>query len=164
MNAYLFSLLTLSLAVMTLGVLLPSSGRSGAGRYAGLLISLLLIACLISPVKTLLEGLLSIADGEIGVTSPSQNDREELQKELQDALDESSQTYFAGMLSMAIEREFSIPAGEVEAVILWNEAGSAPASVTLLLSGSAVWKNPAPMEAYVSELLNCPCTSAVKSF
>lgn len=164
MNAYLFSLLTLCLAVMTLGVLLPSSGRGGLGRYAGLLISLLLIVCLISPVKTLLEGLLSIADGEISMTTPLPSDKEELQKELQNALDESSRIYFAGMLSMTLEREFSIPAGEVEAVILWNEVGNAPASVTLLLSGSAVWKNPAPMEAYVSELLDCPCTSAVKSF
>lgn len=162
MNAYLFALLTLAIATVTVGVILPSQKQSGVGRQVEALLALLLVACLLSPVKALSELLSTVSEGEILLPAKETVDHDRLRDALQGALDESSRLYFAQMLTDTLEREFSLSAGEIKVSILWNESGSAPQRVTLLLSGGAVWKDPAPMEEYVCALLHCPCRSAIE--
>ena len=65
---------------------------------------------------------------------------------------------------MTLCQEFEIAEDNIRAHVEWtdSENGLRPQKVTLLLSGKAIWKNPARMEEYVSSLLECDCVSAIE--
>ena len=85
-------------------------------------------------------------------------------QELQNALDDASKDYFEDMLTLTICQEFNVSEDNLRLRVEWDGEGESlrPHKVTLILSGSAIWKNPAKMEEYVSSLLNCDCVSAIE--
>jgi hypothetical protein len=83
---------------------------------------------------------------------------------LQDALDNASRDYFEGMLTQTLCNEFNIVEDELRVRVEWSGEGEnlRPKKVTVILSGKAIWKNPAKIEEYVSSLLGCACVSAIE--
>ena len=81
-----------------------------------------------------------------------------------EALENASKAYLAQALTRLLEERFSIPSGEVRCVILWaSEEEAKPQKVTVILSGSAICKNPNQIEEEVTNLLGCPCVTAIES-
>ena len=163
MNSYLYSLLLISLAVALVGILTPNGSKDGIAKNMRLLCSLLLIGVLILPIKNGIDRLAAWSRGEINISTSEKNDAEDYREEMQEALDNTSRQYVSQMLTQTLSREFEIPAGEIRCVIKWKEEDpTKPELITLLFSGSALWKDPKAAEAFVEELLGCPCQSAIE--
>lgn len=78
-------------------------------------------------------------------------------------MESASRSYFAQSLTQMLEQRFSIPAGEIRCTVRWQQDEELrPDRVTLVLSGSAIWKNPAEMEEFVTGLLGCECVTAIE--
>ncbi len=164
MKSYLISLVSVSLVIALVSLLAPDGKGGGAARYVRLVAALLLICTLIAPLRSLLGGLRALANGEFALPSlelPDQADREE---ELQATLDASSKTYFLQALTQLLEQEFDLEAGTVRCRAQWKEENgqARPTQITVLLSGSAIWKNPKTIQNYVRDLLDCECITAIE--
>ncbi len=85
-------------------------------------------------------------------------------EELQNALDNASRQYFEGMLTQTLCEQFEIAEDDIRTHVEWSGDGDnlRPKKVTVILSGKAIWKNPAKIEEYVSSLLDCDCVSAIE--
>lgn len=161
MHAYVTSMLAASLAVSLISILLP---EGGIAKHTKLITALFLICILVSPIKSLTGTLRALANGEHSLPEWSIPNREETENEMQSALDSASKTYFTQSLTQMLEKNFSIPAGEIRCSVQWEETDkeARPVHVTVILSGSAIWKNAREIEAYVEELLGCECATAIE--
>ena len=94
----------------------------------------------------------------------SETDSSDYTAQMEEAVQSASKTYFAQSLTQMLEQRFSITPGEVRCSIQWAEGddGMQPLKITLILSGSAIWKNPADMEEFVTGLLGCECVTAIE--
>lgn len=158
MKAYLLSVLAAALAISLIGILAPNGSQSSLK-----LISSLFFLCVIAaPLPKLLEDLPRRMEDLI--TSPGGDSAEDDYRQQADqALENASKTYLAQMLTQFLEQKFSIASGEVRCQIRWKEGENpTPERVTVILSGSAIWKNPDAIESAVTELLGCECVTAIE--
>ena len=72
--------------------------------------------------------------------------------------------YFESMLTETLCKEFEIIEDDIRTHIEWSGEGEdmRPQKVTVVLSGKAIWKDPAKIEAYVTSLLGCDCATAIE--
>lgn len=160
MKNYLYALLLVSLATTIVGILSPNGEKSGMGKHLRLLSSLLLICVLIVPLKHGIAYLVSFSRGDINIPGLEKNDPNDYRDQMQNGLDLTSKDYFNERLTQTLEKEFSIATGEIRCIVKWEN--ETPTLVTVVLSGSAIWKDPQVIETYVSSLLGCPCQSAIE--
>ena len=162
-KTYMLSIFATALLITVVDILAPSSAGSGLSKHLKLILSFVFVCVLISPTVSFAEHLLEFANGnwEFGVEEDVEN---HYATELQNALDDASKDYFEDMLTLTISQEFDILEDDLRVIVEWDGVGESlrPKKVTLILSGSAIWKNPAKMEEYVSSLLNCDCVSAIE--
>ena len=159
MRAYLLSLITASVCIAVAGVLAPSGG---IGKYVRLLCALFLITVISAPLGGLLGGFRELVNGDWRL--PTWEEESSNSPSLQETINEASKAYFSESLTRLLEEEFSIRQGEIECRTVWSTDTEkiTPKSIRLLLSGSAVWKDPHAIEAYVVDLLQCECIIAIK--
>lgn len=159
MKAYLLSLLGAAFLAAAVGVLAPD-GNAGAGRHLRLLSVLVLLCVVVAPLPRLVTDLRDLPD-----LLPDRIDRESTEPGAtsESPLDAASRAYVARSLTARVCERFSIPSDEVRCAIRWGEGDNAgtPLSATLILSGSARWKDPREIAAYVTDLLGCPCETAI---
>ena len=158
MKTYLLSLFAASLVIALVSILAPSN----ATKYIKLISSLFFLCILAAPLPKLLD---TLPDFFYEVTGDQEKDQmdESYQEKADQLLEGASKTYVAQMLTELLEQRFSIPTGEVRCVIQWEESEKAkPQKVTVILSGSAIWKNPETIEKTVTELLGCECITAIE--
>ena len=162
MRSYLLSVFLIALALSLISILSPEGEKGGIAKHIRLLTSLLLVCVLVAPLDDLIRGLKEKA--EEGITLPGLEDslKEDYQNQMQQLLDDSSRNYFVQSLTRTLEEEFAIPTGQIRCRVSWSENGSTPIKVTVILSGNAIWKDPAPIEEYVTALLGCPCQTAIE--
>ncbi len=161
MSVYLFSLAVLSIAVSIAGILSSTGRGDGLSRHVRFLASLILLCLLVSPLGGLLERIRDWKENDFWIPDTEVTE-EDYTDRVQSALDEQSHTYFVQMLTLTLEEKFQIPSGHVRCVVVWNDAGTAPTHVTVLLSGKGVWSDPAPIKQTVEELLNCSCDIVIE--
>lgn len=157
MKEYLLSVLAAALAISLIGILAPNGSQSALK-----LLSALFFLCMIAaPLPQWLSALPKRIEE---ITTPPQNTAEQdYQQQATDALNAASKAYLAQILTQFLEEKFSIPTGEVRCAIRWAEGEEAlPERVTVILSGSAIWKNPKDIEAAVTNLLGCECVTAIE--
>ena len=164
MEAYIISLLSTSLAIALVSILTPEGTAGGIAKHVRLLSSLLLLSILTVPIGNCIKELQKIANGDfsiLGMEIPNEND---VQNDLQATLDETSKRYVLQSLTQRLEEEFAIDTGDIRCVAVWEnqDQKAVPIRVTVLLSGSAIWKDPKPIEAFVSNLLGCDCITALE--
>lgn len=158
MKEYVLSLLCASVVIALVGILAPNATASQLKLVA----SLFFICVLAAPIPRFLE---SIPDLMQELTGAVEKDdlEENYREQTNAALESASKTYLAQTLTSFLEQRFSIPVGEVRCTILWEKDESvSPEKVTVILSGSAIWKNPNDIEAAVRELLGCECVTAIE--
>ena len=162
-KAYILSIFATALLITVVDILAPASSGSGLSGHLKLVSALVFVCLLISPTVSLAERLVEFANGdwELDVEGDV-NDH--YSNELQDALDTASKEYFEGMLTKTLCEEFEIAEDDLRCRVEWGGEGEhlRPQKVTVILSGKAIWKNPAKIEEYVSSLLNCDCVSAIE--
>ena len=161
MKAYFFSLIASALCIAFISMLSPDGSIA---KYIRLLTSLLFICLLLSPIRELSGILQSIAGGEISFPEMEIPSREEATEELDALLDSTSKAYFLQSLTQHLEREFAIDSGNVRCIATWEDSNgqTRPLRITVILSGSAIWKNPKELESYVCNLIGCECISAIE--
>ncbi len=153
MKIYLISLLGAAVLAAAVGVLTP---EGGAGRYVRLLASLAVLCVIAAPLPRAFAGLRDLPD------RLSENAGEEpFEARSQTALDDASRAYFAQALRANIAQKFSLKQEEITCAVRWDETGAHPSKITLILSGSARFRDPHELEQYVADLLGCPCDTAI---
>ena len=159
MNAYLLSLLGAALVAALIGVFAPSENAAGSGKALRLLTILVLFCVIAAPLPDLITNRKNLP-----FLSPEAAEQTyDFELRSKTSLDAASRAYFVRALTAHLKEKFGVAQGEIACAVTWEETDdeAKPASVTLILSGSAKWKNPHEMEAYVSELLGCPCNSTI---
>ena len=68
------------------------------------------------------------------------------------------------MLELTLCKEFDIAEDNLRVAVEWigETENLRPQKVSVILSGKAIWKNPAKIEEYVTSLLGCACVSAIE--
>ena len=161
MQAYFISLLTTALVGILIGMLCPDGGLA---KHVRLLSALVLVCVLISPLKGAIEALRNFAENGIELPIGDSTQSEDLRNQFSEATDEASKSYFTQMLTETLEKEFSMPTGTVRCSIIWKKSGEqlSPSRITVILSGSSIWKNPHEIETFVTTLLECECVTAIE--
>lgn len=163
MKDLLIAIAGAALAIAMVGILAPEGEREGLSKHIKLFTALLLALTLISPVMALINGIHGALSGEI--TFPWEKYEGKVDGEdVQDVLDGASADYVTDMLTQSIEQQFKISRGEVRCAIEWDrgEEEWTPVRATVILSGASIWRDPAPIEDFVTSLLGCECVSAIE--
>ena len=166
MSSYLTTLLATAVIVTLISILTPDGEKSGISKHMGWLSALCIVCVLIAPLDNLIEALRNDSNGEI--TFPweetPESDEENLRQALQDSLDQTGCAYFTDMLTQTLEETFAIETGELRCVPHWIrvEENLRPEKITVVLSGSAIWKDAGAIEKFVTSLLGCPCVTAIE--
>lgn len=160
-KAYILSIFATALLITVADILAPSGG--GASKHLKLVTSLAFICVLISPTVSLAERLKEFANGnwELGI---EEDIEDHYSSQLQNALDDASFAYFEGMLKQTLCEQFAIAEDDLRVRVEWTgeDTEVRPKKVTVILSGKAIWKDPAKIEEYVTSLLDCDCVSAIE--
>lgn len=164
MKDYLLTLIAAALVAALVGILSPDGERGGIAKHLKLLTSLFLICVLISPLHSVLTGLKDLANGNLSIPNFDVGTEDDYRQQMDAALDGATESYVSDMLTQTLESQFSIAAGDVACRVEWAREGETltPTRVTVILSGKAIWKDPKPIEDFVSELLGCECRTAIK--
>ena len=162
-KVYILSIFATALLITVVDILAPTGNGGGLSKYLKLVTSLVFVCILISPTVSLAQRLGDFANGnwEFEIEGDVED---HYSAELQNALDNASKEYFEGMLKQTLCKEFDIAEDDLRVRVEWDGEGEKirPQKVTLLLSGKAIWKDPAKMERFVSSLLDCDCVSAIE--
>ena len=159
-KTYLLSIFATALLITVVDILAPGGGLS---KHLKLVTSLVFVCILISPSLAFTERLKDFANGDWELAI--EGDMEEhYSSELQNALDDASKEYFENMLELTLCKEFDIAEDNLRVAVEWigDAENLRPGKVTVILSGKAIWKNPAKIEEYVTSLLGCACVSAIE--
>lgn len=160
MKAYILTIFATALIMTVVDILAPNGATA---RHLKLLGTLVFVCVLISPTVSLAQKLQDFANGEWETKFEGEIE-DHYSSELQNALDDASFAYFEEMLAQTICKEFGIDAENLRVRVDWGGKGDSlrPQKVTVILSGKAIWKDPAKMEEFVSSLLGCDCASAIE--
>ena len=159
MQTYLLSLLGGALAAALVGILAPE----GASRHIRLVSSLFLICVLVAPLPKAIGSVSSWFEELEEAADAGESGGGDYAAQLEAAMESASRSYFAQSLTQMLEQRFSIPAGEIRCTVRWQQGEELrPERVTLVLSGSAIWKNPAEMKKFVTGLLGCGWVTAIE--
>ena len=160
-KTYLLSIFATALLITVVDILAPSG--SGLSKYLKLTTSLVLVCILIAPTVSLAQRLKELTNGDWSFSIDGEIENS-YSAELQNALDNASFAYFEGMLKQTLCEEFAIAEDDLRLRVDWSENGETvrPKKVTVILSGKAIWKDPAKIEGYVTSLLDCDCVSAIE--
>ena len=159
-KTYLLSIFATALLITVVDILAPGGGLS---KHLKLVTSLVFVCILISPSLAFAEKLKDFANGDWELAI-EEDMEEHYSSELQNALDDASKEYFENMLELTLCKEFDIAEDNLRVAVEWigDAENLRPQKVTVILSGKAIWKNPAKIEEYVTSLLGCTCVSAIE--
>ena len=162
-KTYLLSIFATALLITVVDILAPSGAGGGLSRHLKLVTSLVFVCILISPTVSLAQRLGEFARGEWNWEIEGDIE-DHYSSELQNAMDTASKEYFEEMLKKTLCEQFEILEDDIRTKVEWVNTAEylRPQKVTVILSGKAIWKDPAKIEAYVSSLLNCDCATAIE--
>ena len=146
MTAYLLTLFGSALAVALVDLLVPERGRKTVR-----LISALFLLCVLSAPLPSATG----ATGDYTIPDAAQK--------MKQAMESASRTYFARTLTELIGEQFALAEGSVRCEIEWEaDNETVPKKITVILSGSAIWRDPEKIESFVEDLIGCECVTAIE--
>lgn len=160
MKAYFLSLLGAAFLAAAVGILAPEGSGGGVAKHLRLLSALVVLCVVSAPLPRVVAGLRDLPDRVSDVARSPETNPEARSEE---TLNNASRAYFAQALTAKLAERFSLRADEIQCAIRWSPDGddARPVGVTLILTGSARWKDPHEMEQYVRDLLGCPCDTAI---
>ncbi len=158
MREYLMSVICAALAVGVIGVLMPDDEGGGLRRHVGLIGALCVVAILISPAHHLLDFLGGLSERDWA--ADTEQDVEQYESEYSKYLTSLGERELAEGLATLICDNFDISPEQchVNAKIGQYDGQAVAEQVTVILSGTALLRDPYAIEEFVSELLGCRCT------
>ena len=149
MKAYLLTLIAAAILAILASQLVPDGERGGISKHVRLIASLFLICVLLSPVQTLIKNLPSLSDVNFFPSADENEYDAAYREQLQEAIDKASADYFTDMLTQTLCTELSVSQEELRCKVFWDTAKGepTPTKVTVMLSGRAIWKDPAEIRA-----------------
>lgn len=157
MREYLLSVVAAAIAVGAVTALMPEGEGGGLRRHVSFVGALCVLAILISPVGELMSFLGDLSFRGFGtVGDGTKSEYEEIYAEyLQYALAENLSGSVAAMLC----DRFDIPPEQcrVRVRVGSRDGRAAAEQVTVILSGSALLRDPYEIEGFISDLLGCEC-------
>jgi len=165
MKTYLLSILAAAILAILVTQLAPDGERGGIAKHIRLIASLFLICVLISPVQALIQRLPELLNGDWSSSANIPEDNAAYREQLEEAIRQASADYFTDMLTQTLCDELSVSQEEVRCRVLWDTEKQelTPQKVTVILSGRAIWKDPAQICALVTSLIGCPCDVIIES-
>lgn len=142
-----------AVAAVVISVLLAAA-PSGMKDHLRALCALGMICLVCMPLSGLLHAL-SLGTLEVP------EDWEQSAAEQETGYEQFSKQVLCGQLKLLLEQELGISQSEVQVYAEWDTEQTLTC-VTLVLSGKAIWQDPAPIRDYVQELLGCPCIIAIE--
>lgn len=140
--------------------LLPES--SGIRPHLKLVTGLCVLLVLVLPMKDAITAIGSFAGRlDLGVLLENEESKESYEEIFEGTLSRFSEEELGRHLGTLIAKRFDLSEGDCRAVVRLDLEGKA-SSVLVLLSGEAILSDPYKIEAYVNELLSCPCDVAVE--
>ena len=155
-------MLAASLVSTLVSLLSPDGERGGVAKHTRLLTSLFLVCVMIAPLRGAISALQNWQSGDLTLPWLENVEENDYQEDMQEALDTASRDYFTKMLTQTLEQKFLMDVGDVRCAVHWSDGGSSPEKVTVILSGSAIWKNPKEIQSFVTSLLSCECAVAIE--
>ena len=157
MREYLLSVVAAAIAVGAVTALMPEGEGGGLRRHVSFVGALCVLAILISPVGELMSFLGDLSFRGFGtVGDGTKSEYEEIYAEyLQYASSENLSDSVAAMLC----DRFDIPPEQcrVRVRVGSRDGRAAAEQVTVILSGSALLRDPYEIEGFISDLLGCEC-------
>ncbi len=147
---YFYTLAVAAVAISVLLAIAPGGMKSHLRTLCAL--------CMICLVCMPLSGLLRVLrEGEIEIPE----DWEQPEVEQESGYEQFSEQMLSGQLTLLLEQNLGISQDDVQVYAEWDGQGGL-VRVTLVLSGKAIWQDPAPIRTYVQGLLGCPCVIAIE--
>jgi len=144
----------------------PEGIRSGIKKHMKLICSLCLLCVMIAPLGRLMETLGSLGNsGNLDIGNES-----ELESMYESIYQGNLTDEFSGSIGekvkTALYERFSIPGEECRVETNFADRDGdglrEPCSITVILSGLSVFKDPRAVEKYVSETFGCECICAIE--
>ena len=158
MKEYLLSILAAALTVSVVGMLAPD----GSQKAIKLISALFLLVAIAAPLPNLISAIPNQL-AEIFQIDQEDDIEEDFRLQTDLTLENASKVYLAQSLTSLLAQKFSIPSDEIRCTIRWSDRETTtPEKVTIILSGSAIWKNPNQIEETVTQLLGCECVTAIE--
>lgn len=161
MSGYLLSVIAASLVVGVVGAMVPTGEGDGVKRTVCFIGALCVLSVLIAPVGNVLGWL-----GQVGEGVSSLFDREQYEQryeqQYRDYLLSFGSDSIAEALREHICEQFDMPNEQCHVRVTTGEREGelCVEDVTVILSGTALFRDPYKIEAYIGELLGCRCTVA----
>ena len=157
MREYLMSVICAAITVGVIGALIPEGEGGGLRRHVGFIGALCVTAILISPASRLLRFLGDLSVDDLDIYSGQSADAYE--NEYKKYLQSLGERELSDGIAAAICDKFDIPDSlcHVNARIYEYDGHAVAQQVTVILSGSALLRDPYEIEAFVSEMLGCEC-------
>ena len=159
MKEYFMGLLALCVCICVVELLSPSGEGEGIARHLKLLCALCLLASLISPVRSLLQGDESLLDRLDGLWEEWRAENEDKKEEYRDLWEEQCEridtAYAEEAIVAMVAQHFSLEQGEIRVEVVTNAQGTGIEEVRVALSGRAVWVNTHEVQDYLGTLLGC---------
>ena len=164
MKEYLFSLVALALCCAVVEHLSPG-GQGGAwSKYLRLLCSLCLLLALVEPISALLSAGVDLPariEDYLSSLSEEAEYREQAQQQWSQEQQRLDCALVAAALSQELQREFSIAAQDVALSVRADAAGERLVSVSVGLSGSAIWQDTHAIEGWLAQQIGSSATVTV---
>lgn len=163
MNTYILSLLVASLAAALVELLAPRGDGGRIASHVRMIAGLFLLVSLLSPLKVAVSYIRDVADGtlrdDLLAAYTPDIPAEDYEATFGATLASVGRDEVSAWVKTTLQDRFSVPPNNttVEVVCLSNGETLTVSEVRIALIGSSVWKDPHPIEAYITEQLACPC-------
>ena len=142
----------------------PEGIRSGIKKHMRLICSLCMLCIMISPIGEILSGINDIGN------KVNFGDGEQLHGIYESIYESRNEEGYNDSIGKAVKAELSekmsILDKECRVMVEFSDADQdgfrEPRKITVILSGSSVFKNPRQVEDYVSEKFGCECVCAIE--
>ena len=164
MKESLFSLVALAVCCAVVEHLSPGGQGGTWSKYLRLLCSLCLLLALVEPISALLLGVADLP-ARIEAYLSSLSEESEYDERAQQQWSQEQQrldcALVAAALSQGLQREFSIAAQDMTLGVGADAAGERLVSVSVGLSGSAIWQDTHAIEDWLAQQLGSSVTVTV---
>ena len=151
MSGGILALFGVVLAAAIADILLPGKEKTGLRRALNVLVSLTVLLLILQPVMGLIRQNGSFFEGEI----PSfESERDAFEKIFDTTVSRRSAAELEQGVAALLERDFGISNEDCTVHVTLDEDGTL-LRVSVRLSGKGLLVEPAKIEAYLIELLNC---------
>lgn len=164
MKSYLLSVIVISVVKGICDIISPD--LKSIKKYIKVIGALCVLCVVISPLISIVN---DIDDGVFdGMKNELLSDQEHSRGELNEILNNYLNEYSIDMLKKELhailEEKFQIPSSESEIIISTTKSNEKIeiSEMLILLSGRSIFKNPYEIENYISTLLSCNCSVALK--